>query len=232
MSSTKFVFFRADRKNKMAVLASDSTSLKPLNGIQRKMRGNKISTSSAKFVFFGPIGKTRCPPWPLIGWDIFDFSSETAKRNSTKLDRKQDLSALYQVCVFSGRSEKQDGRPWPLIDWDIFDFSETAERNSAKHDRKQDHNVLCQVCVFQADRINKMAALASDWLRHFQLLLWNRWTEFNETWQKAISQCFKQESFTKRWQKYRPLFDNWNHFLCESGRESCPCGGMCIHVYI
>ena len=33
-----------------------------------------------------------------------------------------------------------------------------------------------------------MAALASDWLRHFQLFLWNRWTEFNKTWQEARSQ--------------------------------------------
>ena len=91
-------------------------------------------------MFFGPIGKTRWPPWPLIGRDIFNFS-ETAEPKSMKLDRKQDLNALYQVCVF----------------W--------------------------------ADRKNKMAALASDWLRHFQLFLWNRWTEFNETWQEASSQC-------------------------------------------
>ena len=179
--------FRADRKNKMAALASDwlrhfrlllwnrwtefnetwqaarskrplqslcfsgrsekqdgrpglwlaetfSTSpLKPLNGIQRNLTGSKISTSSTKFVFFGLIGKTRWPPWPQIGWDIFDFSSKTAERNSTKLDRKQDLNVLYQVCVFL------------------------------------------------ADRKNKMAALASDWLRHFRLLLWNRWMEFNKT---------------------------------------------------
>ena len=129
-----------------------STSLQPLYGIQPKLTGSKVSTSSTKFVFFGPIGKTRWPPspdlprhfrlllwhrltefnqtwqearfqrpipslffgpignprllsWPLIGWDIFDFSSE---RNSTKLDRKQDLNVLCQV--FSGRSEKQDGR--------------------------------------------------------------------------------------------------------------------------
>ena len=111
-----------------------TSSLKLLNGIQLNLTGSKISTSSTKFVFFGPIGKTRWPPWPLIGWDIFDFFSETAERNSTKLDRKQDLNVLYQVCVF------------------------------------------------RADRKNKMAALASDWLRHFLLLLWNRWTEFNETW--------------------------------------------------
>ena len=78
-----------------------STSpLRPLNGIQRNLIGSKISTSSTKFVFFGPMGKTRWPPWPLIGWDIFDFSSKTAKRNSTKLDRKQDLKVLYQVCFF------------------------------------------------------------------------------------------------------------------------------------
>ena len=32
-----------------------------------------------------------------------------------------------------------------------------------------------------------MVALASEWLIHFRLL-WNRWTEFNETWQEARSQ--------------------------------------------
>ena len=111
-----------------------------LNGIQRNLTGSKISTSPTKFVFFGPIGKTRWPLWPLS-----------------------------------------------LIGWDIFDFSETAERNSTKLDRKQDLNVPYQVSVFRADRKNKMAALASDWLRHFRLL-WNRWTEFNETWQEARSQ--------------------------------------------
>ena len=171
--------FRADRKNKMAALASDwlrhfrlllwnrwtefketwqearsqrplpslcfsgwsekqdgrpglwlaetfSTSLKLLNGIQGNLTGSKTSTSSTKFVFFRLIGKTRWPPWPLIGLDIFEFSSETVERNSTKLERKQDLNVLYQVCVF------------------------------------------------RADWKNKMAALASDWLRHFRLLLWNR----------------------------------------------------------
>ena len=98
-------------------------------------------TSSTKFVFFGPIGITKWPSWPLIGWHIFDFSSESAERNSTKLDRKQDLKVLYQVCVF------------------------------------------------RVDRKNKMAVLASDWLRQYRLLLWNHWTDFNETWQEARSQC-------------------------------------------
>ena len=64
----------------------------------------------------------------------------------------------------------------------------------------QDFNVLYQVCVFRADRKKKMVALASDWLRHFLLLWWNQWTEFNETWQEARSQrplpslCFSGQS--------------------------------------
>ena len=66
----------------------------------------------------------------------------------------------------------------------------------------QDLNVLYQVCVFRTDRKNKMAAPASDWLRHFRLLLWNQWTEFNETWQEARSQpplpCL---CFSGRWKK-------------------------------
>ena len=69
---------------------------------------------------------------PVIGWDIFDFSSESAERNSTKLDRKQDLNVLYHSSLcFSGRSEKQDARSGLImIDWDIFVFfSKTAERN-------------------------------------------------------------------------------------------------------
>ena len=97
--------------------------------------------SSTKFVFFLLIGKTRWPSWLLIGWDIFDFSSETTDQNSKKLKWKQDLNVLYQVCVF------------------------------------------------RADRKNKMAALPSDWLRHFRLFLWNCWMEFTKTWQEARSQC-------------------------------------------
>ena len=135
-----------------------------------------------------------------VNFHIFDFSSETAEWNSTKLDRKQDLNALYQFCVFRA-DRKTRWPPQHLIGWDIFDFfSKSAERNSTKLDRKQDLNALYQVCVFRADRKNKMAALASDWLRHFRLLLWHRWIEYNETWQEERSQrplpslCFSRRS--------------------------------------
>ena len=73
---------------------SSTSPLKPLNRMQGNLTGSKISTSSTKFVFFGPIGK-RWPPWPLIGWYLFVFSSETAEQNSTKLDRIEDLNGLY-----------------------------------------------------------------------------------------------------------------------------------------
>ena len=128
--------------------------LKPLNRIQGKLTGSKISTSSTKFVFFWTIGKTRWPPRPLIGWDILDFSSEIAERNSTKLDRKQDLNVFYQVCVFFFRADLKKRRPpWPPIGLYIFNFSsETSEQNSTELERKQYLNVLYQVCVFRADR--------------------------------------------------------------------------------
>ena len=132
--------------------------------------------SSTKFVFFGPIWKTRWPPWPLIGWDIFDFTSVTAKRNSTKLDRKQDFNVVYQVCVF----------------W--------------------------------ADRKNKMADLASDWLTHFRLLLWNCWMEFNKTWQEAWSQrplpslCFWGLIGKTRWPPW-PLI-SWTFSTSETAERN------------
>ena len=69
-----------------------------------------------------------------------------------------------------------------------------------KLDWKQDLHVLYQVCVFQANWKTKMAAPASDWLRHFWLFLWNHWTELEETWQRVRSQgplpslCFSGRS--------------------------------------
>ena len=101
-------------------------------------------------------------PSSVVTFHIFNFSSETAERNSTKLDRKQDLNVLCQVCVF-GPIEKIRWPPWPLICWDIFDFfSETTERNSTKLDRMQDLNVLYQVCALGP--IEKQDGRPSLWL--------------------------------------------------------------------
>ena len=165
--------------------AFSTSSLKPLNGIQQNLTGKKISMSSTNFVFFGPIGKKDGRPGL---WLAETFSTSSLK-----------------FFIYIRKDGKARWPPQPLIGWGIFDFfSKTAERNSTKLDRKQDLNVFYQVFVFWADRKNKMAAPAPDWLRHFRLLNWNRWTEFDETRQEARSQrplislCFSGRSVKKR----------------------------------
>ena len=135
--------------------------------------------------FFGPIGKTRWPPWPLIGWDIFDFFSETAEQNSTKLDRKRDPNVLYQICVF--RADRKNKMAVPSCDWlrhfRLLLWTEFNEIWQKARSRRLLPSLTHRLK-------NKVAALASDLLRHFRLLPGNRWTEFNKTWQKARSQRF------------------------------------------
>ena len=115
----------------------------------------------------------------LLLWNCWMEFDETWQESRSKC-------SVPSLC-FSGQSEKQDGRPGLWLAETFSTSSETAEPNSMKLDRKQDLNALYQDCVFWADWKNKMAALASDGLRHFRLLLWNRWMEFSKTWQEARS---------------------------------------------
>ena len=161
---------------------------------------------------------SRCPSsvvnfshFRLLLWNRWTEFNET-------LQEARYQRPLPGLCFFFGPVGKTRRLPWPLISWEIFDlFSETAERNSTKLDREQNINVLYQICVFGDDRKSKMAPLASDWLRHFRLLLWNRWTEFNQNWQKARSQsplpslCFSGRSEKKK-QDGRPASDCLRHF--------------------
>ena len=161
-----------------------TSPLKPLNRIQRNLTGSKISTSSTKFVFFGLIRKTRWPPWPLICWDIFNFSSETAELNSKKVDRKQDVNVLYQVCVVQAVRKNQIAAL--ASDWlRYFNFSsESAERNSTKVDRKQDVNVLYQVCVFRADK--------KKWLP-WPLIGWEIFDFFSQTAERNLTKLDRKQ---------------------------------------
>ena len=89
-----------------------STSpLKRLKGIQRNLTGSKITTSCTKFVFFGPIGKTRWPPWPLIGWDIFRLLLWNRWTELNKTWQEARSQRPLTSLRFSGRSEKQNGHP-------------------------------------------------------------------------------------------------------------------------
>ena len=81
-------------------------------------------------MFFGPINKTRWPPRLLIGWDIFDFSCESADWNSTKLDRKQlsKISISSTKFVFFRLIGKTRWPPRPLFQllWNNWiEFNET-----------------------------------------------------------------------------------------------------------
>ena len=89
-----------------------------------------------------------------------------------------------------------------------------------------------------------MAALASDWLRHFRLLLWNRWMEFNWTWQEARSQrplpslCFladrknKMAALASDWlRQFRLLIWNrWMEFneIWQEARSQRPLPILCF----
>ena len=92
-------------KNKMTTVAShwlknfdfpSETAERNFNKTWQEARSLRPLTS---LCFFGPISKIRCLPRLLIGWDIFEFSPETAEWNSTKLDRKQGLKVLrWTLC--------------------------------------------------------------------------------------------------------------------------------------
>ena len=85
-----------------------------------------------------------------------------------------------------------------MFTFHIFDF----EQNLPKLERKQELYVLYQVCVFRADQKYEMANPASGRRWHFRLL-WNRWPEFAETWEKARTQrplpslCFRADRKNK-----------------------------------
>ena len=65
-------------------------------------------------MFFGLIGKTRWPPWPLIGWGIFNFSWNRWTELKETWQEARSRRPLPSLC-FSGRSEKQDCHPGLLL---------------------------------------------------------------------------------------------------------------------
>ena len=105
----------------------------------------------------------------------------------------------------------------PSLTFHIFDFvSKTAEQILTKLDRKQVLNVLYQVCVFRADRKSKMAALASDWLKHFSTSspqplngFWRNLT-VSKSWKPSIKFVFFVPVGNRRWLPW-PLI-GWNIF--------------------
>ena len=83
--------------------AFSTSTLQPLNGIQRNLIGSKylLLSSSTKFVFFVPIRKPTWSHWSVIGKDNSDFSSANAAEFN---DTWQEGSTKYSLPSISGRS--------------------------------------------------------------------------------------------------------------------------------
>ena len=96
--------------------------------------------------------------------------------------KTQTWQRTFWSCFLSSFVEFRSEISEKLKMWKVNDGQTDGRRNSTKLDRKQDFNVLYQVYVFRPIGKNMMATPASDWLRHFRLLLWKRSTEFNDTW--------------------------------------------------
>ena len=84
---------------------------------------------------------------------------------------------IFTKFVFLGQKENKDGHPGLWLA-ETFSTSPLNRRTEFEETWQQELNIVYQVCVFRANQKTKMAALASDLLRHFQLFLW---MEFNET---------------------------------------------------
>ena len=109
----------------------------------------------------------------VVSFLIFDFS-EIAERNSTKLDRKQDLNVLYQVCVF--RVDRKNKMAASSSDWLIhFGLLLLGHRSQ----RLQWPIVItrCPASVRHPSSVRRPL----NYL-HFRLLLQNRLMDFDETW--------------------------------------------------
>ena len=152
--------FRADQKKQDGRPAFSTSPLKPLNGIQRNLTGSKVATSSSNFLLFGPIGKTRWPPWSLIGWDIIHFPSENRWKRIQRNLTGSKISTSSTKCVFwMDRENKMAALAAPWNHW--TEFNETCQE-------ARSHLPLPSLC-FLADRKTKMAAIAepSTMVAHF-----------------------------------------------------------------
>ena len=121
---------------------------------------------------FRPYSVVNFSHFRLLLWNCWMGFNETWQEARSQ-------RALPILWFFSGEAKKQDGRPgiWLAVTFSTF-LLKPLNRIQGNL-TGSNISMSSSKYVFRADRKNKMAALASDWLRHFSLLLWNCWTEFN-----------------------------------------------------
>ena len=183
-----------------------TSHLKPLNRIQRNLIGSKISTSSTKCcVFRADRKKQDGRPELWLPETLLTSSLELLKGIRWNLTGSK-ISMCFTKFVFFGPIGKPRWPPLSLIGWD-FSTSPLKPQNRIRRNLtgSKISRFYTKFVFFGPIGKNKMAALASDLLRHFWLLLWNRWKEFYETWQEERYQrplpslCFSGWSENLRW---------------------------------
>ena len=90
----------------------------------------------------------------------------------------------------------------PPIDWEISDFSPLKPLNRIQWNLTGSKTLTSSTTfMFFGPNGKKDGHPALTWLRHFRLLHWNRWRQFNGTWQEARSQSPRL-----------PLWNHWKKF--------------------
>ena len=117
--------------------------------------------------------------WPLIGWDIFEFSYAVAERNLMNLCRMQILNFLCQVCVYrASPSTKMVVLASDCLRHFFNSPLQWFNRVWRNLFRKQVLNFSYLACVSHIDPSTKMTAMTSGWPRHLYLLF-NKRREFD-----------------------------------------------------
>ena len=173
----------------MAAMGSDwLRQFRLLLGIKRNLTESKISTSSTKFKFFTGRSENQDGRHGLWMSGIFSTSfSATAERNSTKIDRKQELNVLEEARsqrhLLSFRVDRKTKIAALVSDrlrhFRLLFCSHWTEFNETSHELKSLHPL--QSLCFASRSENQYGHRASDWPRHFRLLLGDRWKDTNKT---------------------------------------------------
>ena len=174
-------------------------------------------------------------------WLAEKFSTSPLKRLN-RIQRNLTESKISKPSTkfifFPGQLEKQDGRPGLWLAETFLTSLKPLNRIQWNMRGSKISTSSTKFVFFGPIGKNKMAALASDWLRHIRLLLWNCWTEFCETWQEARSQCplpsfvffwadrkNKMAALASDWLTHFRLL-LWNHWTefnetCQKARSQC-----------
>ena len=132
--------------------------------------------------------KNKMPALAALAFDCprhFRLLLWTTERTSTKVDRKQD--PLPSFCFRADRRNKMAAlaSDWLRHFWPPLKPLDGIQRNLTGSKISK----FSTKFVFFGPISKQDGRPSLDSLIYFQLLLWNRWTEFNETWQEARSQC-------------------------------------------